>query len=71
MRSPCRRLLLPLNTLTQTPQLLPAIWECVHVGMNTSKLIGASLSEPHTSVTALAEVVCMYVCLFVAIYRKF
>ena len=30
-------------------------------------LIGASLSEPHTSVTAFAEVVCMYVCLFVAI----
>ena len=26
-------------------------------------IIGASLSEPHTSVTALAEVVCMYVCL--------
>jgi len=24
-------------------------------------LIGASLSEPHTSVTAFAEVVCMYV----------
>ena len=28
-------------------------------------LIGASLSKPHTSVTALAEVVCM----FEAIYR--
>ena len=26
-------------------------------------IIGASLSEPHTSVTAFAEVVCMYVCL--------
>ena len=34
-------------------------------------LVGASLSEPHTSVTAFAEVVCMYVCLFAAIYRKF
>ena len=34
-------------------------------------LIGATLSEPHTSVTALAEVVCMYVCMFAAIYRKF
>ena len=37
-------------------------------------LIGASLSEPHTSVTAFAEVVCMYVCLLnvlAAIYRKF
>ena len=26
-------------------------------------IIGASLSEPHTSVTAFAEVVCMFVCL--------
>ena len=26
-------------------------------------IIGASLSEPHTSMTALVEVVCMYVCL--------
>ena len=26
-------------------------------------VIGASLSEPHTSVTAFAEVVCLYVCL--------
>ena len=30
-------------------------------------IIGPSLSEPHTSVPALAEVVCM----FVAIYLKF
>ena len=36
-----------------------------------SILIGASLSEPHTSVTALCTCVCMYVCLFAAIYRKF
>ena len=28
-------------------------------------IIGASLSEPHTSVTAFVEVVCMYVCLCV------
>jgi len=28
----------------------------------TPSIIGASLSEPHTSVTAFAEVVCMYVC---------
>jgi len=35
-------------------------------------IIGASLSEPHTSMTALQDVcVCMYVCLLVAIYRKF
>ena len=34
--------------------------------------IGASLSEPHTSVTALLNAcVCMCVCLRVAIYRKF
>ena len=31
-------------------------------------MIGASLSEPHTSVTALLDTC---VCLFVAIYRKF
>ena len=30
-------------------------------------LVRASLSEPHTSVTAFAEVVCMYACLLVAI----
>ena len=30
-------------------------------------IVGASLCEPHTSVTALAEVVCM----LTAIYRKF
>ena len=35
-------------------------------------LIEASLSEPHTSVTALLNAcVCMYVCIRVAIYRKF
>ena len=32
--------------------------------------IGASLSEPHTSVTALQDV-CVYVCLLAAIYCKF
>ena len=38
-------------------------------------VIAVSLSEPHTSVTALHTCVCMYVCLsvclFAAIYRKF
>ena len=34
-------------------------------------LIGASLSEPHTSMTALRTCLYMYVCLFAAIYRKF
>ena len=41
---------------------------CAVVKIN---VIGASLSTPHTSMTAFAEVVCMYVCLLVAIYRKF
>ena len=31
------------------------------------RIVGASLSEPHTSVTALAEV-CMYVCMFAQPY---
>ena len=36
------------------------------------ELIGASLSEPHTSVTALQNMcVCLLACLLVAIYRKF
>ena len=40
--------------------------------LKLGELIGASLSEPHTSVTALLDAcVCMYVCLHVAIYRKF
>ena len=34
-------------------------------------IFGASLSEPHTSVTALRTCVCMSVCLFAAIYQKF
>ena len=35
-------------------------------------VIGASLSEPHTSVTALRTRVCMLVCLFgPTTYRKF
>ena len=42
---------------------------------NKNSLIGVSLSEPHTSVTAFAEVVhmsvCLSVCLFAAIYHKF
>ena len=35
-------------------------------------LIGAHLSEPHTSVTALQKYLCLYVCLFgPTTYRKF
>ena len=41
--------------------------EPVNIIASASLIIGVSLSEPHTSVTTLAEVVCM----FVAIYRKF
>ena len=40
----------------------------IHLGQI---LIGASLSEPHTSMTAFVEVVCMYACLVAAIYCKF
>ena len=36
-----------------------------------SSFIGASLSEPHTSVTALRKCVCIRACLLAAIYRKF
>ena len=34
-------------------------------------IIGASLSEPHTSMTALQKCVCMLICLLAAIYSKF
>ena len=34
-----------------------------------SILIGVSLSEPHTSVTALRTHVCIYACLFVCLDR--
>ena len=37
--------------------------------MSNEVLIGASLSEPHTS--GLQCKMCVYVCLCVAIYRKF
>ena len=39
--------------------------------MVISQIIGASLSEPHTSGTALQKCVCIYLCLLAAIYRKF
>ena len=38
-----------------------------HWSRKVTQLIGVSLSEPQTSLTALVEVVCM----FAAIYRKF
>ena len=36
---------------------------CVQLGPQKPSVIGASLSEPHTSVTALLDAcVCMFVC---------
>ena len=44
---------------------------CVLHSSGNWKLIGASLSEPHTSVTALRTCVCMLVCWFgLTTYRK-
>ena len=42
------------------------------VGHNKARhIIGTSLSEPHTSGTALRTCVCMFACLLAAIYCKF
>ena len=38
--------------------------------LSLQSVIGASLSEPHTSVTALRTCVCMLAYLLAAIYRK-
>ena len=35
----------------------------IHMTYNTKKMIGVSLSEPHTSMTALHTCVCMFACL--------
>ena len=47
----------------------------IKVGVaNTHWVIGASLSKPHTSMTALRTCVCMFACLCLlglATYRKF
>ena len=48
------------NWLGQMSTLVPGV--IMNCKLHTI-FIGASLSEPHTSVTAFAEVVCMYVCL--------
>ena len=53
---------------TVLDMLMTLVWRVNHVSNN---IVGASLSEPHTSMTAFAEVVCMYVCLCAAIYREF
>ena len=71
-RLPHISLLPPLHVLSTN-----SVAERTKTGMSVyvGSVIGASLSKPHTSVTAFAEVVCMSVCLsvclFVAIYRKF
>ena len=44
-------------------------WNTHILSYNT--VIGPSLSEPHTSVTAVQKCVCMLACLLAAIYRKF
>ena len=46
---------------TVLDMLMMLVWRVNHVCNN---IVGASLSKPHTSVTAFAEVVCMYVCLW-------
>ena len=39
--------------------------------VNVTKVIGASRSEPHTSVTALHTCVCIYACLDRPLTEKF
>ena len=46
------------------PHFLPTL-------ASNNAFIGASMSEPHISVTALRMCVCMLACLLAAIYRKF
>ena len=70
----------------RVPRTLVLFFGVIPVGVNSKVrfaaymkniviFIGASLSEPHTSVTALRTCVCMLACLLgcllAAIYRKF
>ena len=48
-----------------------SVYNLHSVASSIRLLIGASLSEPHTSVTALRTCVCTLACLLAAIYRKF
>ena len=41
---------------------------CQHFGTQTKVIIGASLSEPHTSVTALRTRVSICLCVYLSIY---
>ena len=56
------------NSLVNEVEFLGLIPQNGRTNENVKSIIGASLSEPHTSVTAL-QVAC--VCLFAAIYCKF
>ena len=52
--------------------LLPIHWPSTQPSLLCSTVIRASLSKPHTSVTALHTHVCIYACLFgPTTYRKF
>ena len=66
LSAPCKKQNIDVNETS--PEAIVAFF-------SLHSLIGASLSEPHTNVTALRTCVCMYVCmsvcLFTAIYRKF
>ena len=62
-----REIVLPVKTTNSSMILLLVILKHALSVRTLLLIIGASLSEPHTSVTAFAEVVCM----FVPIYRKF
>ena len=62
----------------ESPRYTPALHDLhTHPSMTSTKrsrfkLIGASLSEPHTSVTSLCKCVCIYACLLgPTTYRKF
>ena len=57
-----------VGKLHRQTNFLPSMTDkpvCSRVALNSSamQLIGASLSEPHTSGTALCTCVCMFACL--------
>ena len=55
------------NKATSGADKVSSLWDTVHEkgrGIDHVRVIGTSLSEPHTSVTAFPEVVCMSACLW-------
>jgi len=54
------------KNLSRKPSLYACAWKFTSVFQS---LIGASLSEPHTSVTSLRTCVCIYACLFACLDR--